>query len=282
MLPPFIDIMMQMKYLMIFFLSSLIVFSCKKNNKIDEGEIITSNNIKEDESIIASDSIVNTLTSLDINYKPTQIDKQTWISVQFLKSLYQVGINHVDRNQETYPFESIYIENWKGKKIYAESAGLDYRKIRVEPLNDTTYYITKWNKHHYAKTDSIFIVKRNNEISIITKNDSIPYTSGLGNYPFKEIPLNKNIHYISFYNKTFNMFNSDGLKMEDSISFDLSKNKVVNSLRFRNFNFTEYYLNNDYALELDSIMYFFRWNGNKVFFESKTGKQFILKQTQDL
>ncbi len=271
-----------MRYLIIFGLISFVIISCDGGDKKQkQKEISNTNQVIQIKPQVFQDSIINKLTAIDLSYKPSIVDGHTWIPFQLLKSIYSKGMNNVKRNKENYPFESIYIENWKNKKIYAESAKLDYRKIRVNPLNDSTYYITNWNNHHYKNKDSIFLVRRNNEVSIISKKDSISYISGIGVYPFKNYSLTSIIHRISFYNKKFNMLDSKKNLIDSNISFNLDDNTVKNSKNIKNYLFTAYYLNNNYLIKLDSTDYFFKWKKNTAFLESKTGNKLILKQIEN-
>ncbi|RKM87606.1 hypothetical protein D7036_25135, partial [Aquimarina sp. BL5] len=117
------------------------LISCNNEKEKNKDGAITSSSdkkITEDSVKLSKDSIVNYITDQDINYKPKTVDGHTWIPVQFLKSIYEKGVNNINRNQTNYPFESVFIEDWNDRKIYTESAGLDYRKIRVKVINDST------------------------------------------------------------------------------------------------------------------------------------------------
>ncbi|WP_299211632.1 hypothetical protein [uncultured Aquimarina sp.] len=273
-----------MKSCITYLLIVFFIISCNNEKEKNKDGAITSSSdkkITEDAVKLSKDSIVNYITDQDINYKPKTVDGHTWIPVQFLKSIYEKGVNNINRNQTNYPFESVFIEDWNDKKIYTESAGLDYRKIRVKVINDSTYYLTDWNKHHYKKNDSIFIVKRNNEIGFVAQNDSIPYTSGIGIFPFKNSSLIENIHRISLYNKTFSLLNNDQLILDGKISFDLSTNTINNSIKFKQYSLTSYFLNENYLIKLDTTKYFFNWKGNNMHLKSNQGDSLFLKQIKD-
>ncbi len=265
-------------------MSVTLFISCNNEKEKNKDGAITSSSdkkITEDAVKLSKDSIVNYITDQDINYKPKTVDGYTWIPVQFLKSIYEKGVNNINRNQTNYPFESVFIEDWNDRKIYTESAGLDYRKIRVKVINDSTYYLTDWNKHHYKKNDSIFIVKHNNEIGFVAQNDSISYTSGIGTFPFKNSSLIENIHRISLYNKTFSLLNNDQLILDGKISFDLSNNTINNSIKFKQYSLTSYFLNENYLIKLDTTKYFFNWKGNNMHLKSNQGDSLFLKQIKD-
>ena len=261
-----------MKYLIAFL---LVYFVSCKENKIQNRHPI----------LVSTDSVITkldtkTINNRIINYEPKTVNNNTWVPIQFLKSIYVNGVNNAKRNEGDYPFESVYIENWENYNIYAESGLLEYRKIKIKVINDSTYYLPSWNKHEFKNKDSLFIVKRKNGINFISKRDTIKYTSGIGDIPFKNASLIKNIHTISFYNKTFDLYNENQIKIDKNITFNLAKNTINNSSKFKNYTFTGYNLNGNYLIKLDTIDYFFKWKDRGVILESQSGNKFTLLENK--
>ncbi|WP_165748560.1 hypothetical protein [Cellulophaga sp. Z1A5H] len=206
------------------------------------------------------------------------VNNKSWLPTNFIKDIYCKGISHVERNNTDYPFESVYIENWGKKIIFSQSANRDYRKVRVLEINDSTYYLTNWNKNNYKSSDSIFIAKRKNQISVITENDSIPYTDGIDSFRFTDPNLLKNVLAVSVFHKSYDLFDEDENKIDEAVTFDVLKNEVVNSQNFKTFNFTGYYLDGYYQMKLDGINYFFNWNGKDIILRSTDGRVLRLEQ----
>jgi hypothetical protein len=208
------------------------------------------------------------------------VNNKSWLPTNFVKDIYCDGISYVERNNTDYPFESVYIENWDKKIIFSQSANLDYRKVRVLEINDSTYYLINWNKNNYKYSDSIFIAKRKNQISFITENDSISYTDGIGSFRFTDPNLLKNVLAVSVFNNSYDLFDVDENKIDEAVTFDLLKNEVVNSQNFKTFNFTGYYLDGYYQMKLDGINYFFTRNGKDIILRSNDGR--VLRFEQQL
>ncbi|RKM97719.1 hypothetical protein D7036_20435, partial [Aquimarina sp. BL5] len=69
--------------------------------------------------------------------------------------------------------------------------------------------------------------------------------------------------------------------LDVKISFDLSNNTINNSIKFKQYSLTSYFLNENYLIKLDTTKYFFTWKGNNMHLKSNQGDSLFLKQIKD-
>lgn len=209
-------------------------------------------------------------------YKQKSIDNSYWMPIDYIINLNSKGIEDPSiRNSKNYPFEFIHIKNWKQKSIYANSTKFDYRKLRFEIINDSTYYLTKFNRHHYNNDDSIFFAKRNNQLSVITSNDSISYCSNLGDFLFDDLFLSRLQRDIFFFKKNYNVSNLENNLLESEISFDLTEETILGSKIFKTFKNTGYAISaklngNEvmkYLIKLNNEDWYFYLKNNDIILE---------------
>ncbi len=227
------------------------------------------------------------LDSSDFVYNKKSIDNSFWMPVDFVYNLNLKGFDDTSiRNNESYPYEFIHISNWKQKKIYANSSKFDYRKLRVVAINDSTYYLTKFNTHHYQNKDSIFLVKRKNQFSIITSKDSIHYCSNLKSFIFNDLFYYRLQRDVYFFKKTFDLYDSCNNLLESKIYFDILEKKIIGSDIFKTYSNTNYSTlanpksesNKKYLIRLNEEEWYFYIKNNNLFLEKKDSLKYVLKR----
>ena len=147
---------------------------------------------KKEKKVLLEETIFLDTTSIDLNKKSLSseinlsdffikdelkdLSNTTWVSLEFVQDFYDPNYNSKNRKKDfyDYPYMCIYLKNWQSGLVYSDSQKLDYRKLDLKLINDSLYYVTNKNKHHYKnQKDSLFISKNDNVINFICKKDTI-------------------------------------------------------------------------------------------------------------
>lgn len=259
-------------------LALLFVYSCNESKNYNKFTTEINTIVK---SISPADSLKeisdnDTLLFQNITHK--DLNNTNWFYKEFILDIYYNGFNNRQLDISKYPYERLEIENWKKQNLYSEGLALDYRKFRITIKDDSTYYITNWNKHHYKNNDSLFLSKRNNQISIISKKDSLPYTSHFGSYDFTDQMFNEVINTIQIYGNRYNLYNANGVKLETQIRFSPNNNTIVNSENFENYKMSNYFLDGRYHIKIDDVNYHFYWKEKDLYLELDKELKYVLKR----
>ena len=272
------------------FIAFILLFSCntkQDKNALSKDQKVVLDKAKETKHI----TDISQLDSSYFKYNEKPINDSYWMPISYVLNLNSLGFDDISiRNSKNYLYEFIHIKNWKQKNIFSNSSKFEYKNIRVKEINDSTYYLTDFNTHHYKNKDSIFLAIRKNELSIITSSDSIPYCSNLGELTFNDKFLYRLQKNIFFFNKKYNIYDSNNNLLETDVFFDVVKNKIKDSKIFKTFsnrvnceiNYSEDKENNykKCLIILNGEEWDFYLKNNDLFFEQNGILKYILKTTE--